>query len=165
MGEDHRHVMLIRGSDHLVIALAPARLYDGCRTGGCHLVDAITPPAPAAPEQALGLDLLPIPAPSYYTTDQLTKRPQPAVLAELETPETRPLVASGQLVLKLWIDDEGRVADVAVEKSDLPEVFSRTAIASFKQSRFLPGERNGQRVGSVMRIEVSYEDRRAAERR
>lgn len=124
--------------------------------------DPLAGPQPPPPEESHGLDLLPLPAPAYYTTDQLTKHPQPAVLAELETPETRPLVASGRLVLKLWIDELGRVAEVTVEHSELPEVFARTAVESFKRSRFLPGEKHGQRVPTVMRIEVSYDDGRAA---
>ncbi|MDD5247663.1 MAG: TonB family protein [Rhodocyclaceae bacterium] len=132
------------------------------------------PPAPAAheaasagqpaPESGAGLDILPLPAPTYYTTDQLTKRPQPLNLADLDTPETKAVVASGKLVLKLWIDDRGQVADAVVERSDLPENFSRAAVAAFKNSRFAPGERGGLRVGTVMRIEVSYDDSRAPSR-
>lgn len=117
---------------------------------------------PDAPASANGRGLLPLPAPVYYTTDQLTKRPQPITLDELETPETRAVVASGILVLKLWIDEQGRVADAAIEKSELPEVLSRAAITSLKNSRFQPGERNGLPVGTVMRIEVSYDDGRVA---
>lgn len=116
---------------------------------------------PAVRHRAEGVDLLPLQAPVYYTTDQLTKRPQPVASAELDAPEIRPIVASGTLVLTLWINEFGVVADVAVEKTDLPEVFSRTAVAAFKHLRFQPGERSGQPVGTVMRIEVTYADGRA----
>jgi len=121
--------------------------------------EAATKDTPVA-EHAKGADLLPFLAPAYYETDQLTKRPQPEFLAELETPETKIVVASGKMILRLLIDDQGAIAEVTVEKSDLPEIFSRTAIAAFKQSRFIPGELNGLRVGSVMHIEVSYDDSR-----
>jgi outer membrane biosynthesis protein TonB len=107
-----------------------------------------------------GMDVLPLPGLAFYTTDQVTRKPQPLVLAELDTAETQLIAASGKLVLKLWIDDQGRVVDVLIESSDLPEVFSRIAIAAFKNSRFAPGERNGLRVGTIMRIEISYDDNR-----
>lgn len=107
-----------------------------------------------------GVGLLPLPGPVYYSTDQLTKRPQPLAAAELDAPEISPIVASGKIVLTLLINEFGVVADAVVEKSDLPEVFSRTAVAAFKAMRFVPGERNGQPVGTLMRIEVDYDDGR-----
>jgi TonB family protein len=107
-----------------------------------------------------GIGLLPIPAPTYYTTDQLTKRPQPTAEPELDTPEIGPVFASGTIILKLWISELGDVISVDVEKTDLPEIFSRTAVAAFRNLRFVPGELNGKRVGTVMRIEVTYDDGR-----
>ena len=74
--------------------------------------------------------------------------------------QIRPIIASGKIVSKLWISEFGAVADVTVEKSELPEVFSRTAVAAFKDMRFEPGQRNGQPVPTVMRIEVTYDDNR-----
>lgn len=105
-----------------------------------------------------GADLLPIPAPLYYTTDQLTKRPQSNGITELDPPDLLPIVAAGKIVLKLWISDLGEVNEVEIEKSEMPEAFSRQAVAAFKRLRFLPGEKNGVRVGSIMRIEVEYND-------
>jgi TonB family protein len=107
-----------------------------------------------------GIGLLPLPAPTYYTTDQLTKRPLPTAEAELDAPEIRPIIASGTIILKLWISELGDVSSVDVEKTDLPEIFSRTAVAAFRNLRFVPGEINGQPVGAMMRIEVIYDDGR-----
>lgn len=107
-----------------------------------------------------GAGLLPLPAPIFFTTDQLSKRPQPLDVTDLDTPETRPIVASGKMILKLWINELGEVIDVEVEKTELPDVFSKSAIATFKRLPFIAGERGGIRVGSVMRIEVSYVDGR-----
>ena len=118
------------------------------------------PSVPAARQRTEGADLLPLPAPVYYTTDQLSKRPQPLAIAELDAPQIRPIIASGKMVLKLWINAFGAVADVEVERTDLPEVFSRTAVEAFKALRFQPGERNGQAVATIMRIEVTYDDGR-----
>jgi TonB family protein len=116
-------------------------------------------PRPAL-DHAVGIGLFPIPAPTYYTTDQLTKRPQPIAAAELDAPEIRPIIASGTIILKLWISELGDVISVDVEKTDLPEIFSRAAVAAFRHLRFVPGELNGQRVGTVMRIEITYDDGR-----
>lgn len=127
-----------------------------------------TPPLPntsatkTAPTQtqADGAGLLPFPGPVYYTADQLTKRARAIAVKELETPEMQSIIVSGKLTLKLWIDNQGQVEDVVVESSELPEIFAEVAAKAFKQSRFAPGERNGQRVATVMRIEVSYADQR-----
>ena len=107
-----------------------------------------------------GADLLPLPALGYYPTDQLTLRPQPVTTINLDPPEVGPIVASGKLVLRLWISEFGNIVDVNVEKSDVPEVFARTAVAAFKGLHFTPGQRNGVPVGTVMLIEVSYDDGR-----
>lgn len=109
-----------------------------------------------------GIGVLPFSAPLFYPTNQLTKRPQPLGSAELDAPEISLIVASGRMILKLWIDESGEVVDVDIEKTDLPAVFSRTAQVAFKRLRFTPGERGGVRVGSVMRIEVNYDDGRVA---
>lgn len=122
-----------------------------------HSPTAQPPPSQLRTE---GANLLPMPASPYYTTDQLTKRPQPTGAADLDTPETSHIIASGKMILKLWINELGEVVNVEVEKTELPEVFSRSAIEAFKRLRFTAGERRGLRVGSVMRIEVSYDDGR-----
>ena len=96
----------------------------------------------------------------YYTPEQLTKRPQPLAKADLDPPDIKPILASGRLILKLWINARGRVARVDVESSSLPEKFTRTAVEAFEELRFEPGERDGQAVGSVLKIEVDYEDGR-----
>jgi len=124
----------------------------------------VTTPPPSEPqpvlEQRQGADVLPIDAPLFYPADQLTQGPQPIAVTELETPETKPIVASGTMVMKLWINDLGEVVDVEVEKTDLPETLVKSAIAVFKRMHFSPGERQGKHVGSVMKIEVTYDDSR-----
>jgi len=109
-------------------------------------------------ERTSGIGLLPIAAPTYYSSDELTKRAQPASEPELDGPELLPILASGKIVLKLWIDEGGDVLAVDIEKSDLPGVFSNAAVTAFRKLRFLPGEINGRRVRTVMRIEVTYDD-------
>ena len=118
---------------------------------------------PEAPE-ASGIGLLPLPGQDYYTTDQLTKRPQPNATADLDPSELKPIVASGKLVLKLWITNWGSVAKVEVESSNLPDLFTRAAVDGFRRLTFVPGERDGRAVGTVMRIEVIYQDGRELHR-
>jgi len=95
----------------------------------------------------------------YYTTDKLSKAPEVIAMDDLNTAETRVYKVSGTLVMNLWIDDQGRVSKVLVEDSALPPVFAETAARIFKGALFSPGERSGLRVGTLMRIEVGYEDK------
>jgi hypothetical protein len=95
----------------------------------------------------------------YYTTDKLSKSPEVIAMDDLNTPETRVYKVSGSLVMNLWIDDQGKVTKVLVQDSALPPIFAETASRIFKAARFVPGERNGVRVGALMRIEVGYEDK------
>jgi hypothetical protein len=111
-----------------------------------------------AAERALGADLLPIPAPAYFTTDQLTKRPQPTSQPRLLAPELGPAIPSGKIILKLWISELGNVVSTEVETSELPDAISASAAAAFGKLRFEPGQINGRPVGALMRIEVIYYD-------
>jgi len=111
-----------------------------------------------AAEHVLAQSLLPIPAPAFYTTDQLTTRPQPTSQPRLLTPEMGPSLPSGKVILKLWITEFGHVASVEVEKSELPAAVTAMAAAEFGKLRFVPGQRNGRPVGAMMRIEVVYFD-------
>jgi hypothetical protein len=112
-------------------------------------------PGPAL-NRGLGMGLLPLPAPAYYTTDQLTQRPRPRSEPELDTPALGPMIAAGAIILKLWISEQGEVIAVEVEKSELPGNYAETAVAAFRKLRFTPGELDGRRVGTLMRIEVTY---------
>jgi TonB family protein len=47
---------------------------------------------------------------------------------------------SGRAILALRIDAQGKVIDASVDFSDLPEVFTQSAINAFRSLRFVPGE-------------------------
>jgi hypothetical protein len=102
---------------------------------------------------------------AYYATGLLTKRPQPlGSFEQLDPPELKAFIASGKMVLHLWIDDRGYVARAEIESSTLPPLLTRKAAAHFERLRFTPAERSGFIVGTIMRIEVSFDDpRRPAE--
>jgi hypothetical protein len=105
-------------------------------------------------------NLLPIPSNGYFTTDQLSVRPQAVLIPELDTEATKPIIVRGSMILRLWINQRGHVVNVEVEENGLPKIFLDTATDAFRRSRFSPGQKNGIPVGSVMRIEVRYEDQR-----
>jgi len=119
---------------------------------------------PQETAQREGANILPIPGTAYYTTDQLTKRPQAVLVPELDPPATRSIIVSGTLVLELKIDEQGQVVEVAVVQNDLPGIFANTAADAFRNARFLPGEREGKRVNTLMKIEVKYDDKRLSGR-
>jgi len=114
------------------------------------------PAAAVAGNAARGSDLLPIRAPTYYRTDQLTKPPRPASQPKLDVPRTVARSVSGRVTLKLWIDERGKVESVEVESSNLPKTVSGMAAEAFGKLRFVPGELDGRRVRALMRIEVAY---------
>lgn len=120
------------------------------------LEQASGPAAPAAGNPARGSNLLPIPAPTYYRSDQLTKPPRPTSQPKLDLPRAIARSASGKVRLKLWINERGNVDSVEVESSNLPETVSGAAAAAFGKVRFVPGEIDGKRVRTLMRIEVAY---------
>lgn len=121
---------------------------------------ATTDERPATPQRG-GLGLLPGEGIAYYASSHLTQRPVPLTAIALDDPAIVPVVASGKMVMTLWINAEGEVENAAVEASELPGLFTGPAIAAFKRLRFRPGELNGRRVGTIMKIEVTYEDDRA----
>jgi TonB family protein len=112
-------------------------------------------PAPA-PNRARGANRLPIPAPAYYRTDELTRPPRPTSVPQLDVPRSVARSVSGKVVLRLWISERGNVEAVEVESSNLPETVSGTAADAFRKIRFVPGEIDGRRVRTLMTIEVAY---------
>jgi len=128
---------------------------------------AVEPTRPRASEaqrpgasRARGNDALPIRAPTYYTTDQLTKPPRPISQPKLDVPRSIARRVSGKVILKLWINEAGNVDSVEVESSNLPPAVSGTASAALEKLRFAPGEIDGRRVRTMMRIELTYIDGR-----
>jgi TonB family protein len=107
-----------------------------------------------------GMGILPLPGPTYYDPTLLSKQPLPITPVDLDTPEIRPIIASGKMLLKLWINESGEVVNVELEESDLPEQFSEVAKMAFRKLRLQPGERSGVPVNTVIRIEVQYDDGR-----
>ena len=100
----------------------------------------------AAPQRQAGL--------AFYPSAALTVRPVALSEPQLEDGDA----VSGELVL--WIDDRGAVVEVSAGRGDPPSARLHAVADAFRRVRFAPGELNGKKVGSVMRIEVSYDDER-----
>ena len=123
------------------------------------------PPQPPSPEPAAvearlsrGLDLLPVPAAPYLTTDRLTKQPLATSHPSLTVPRKTARHVSGKVMLRLWINELGGVDEVEIEGGDLPGTVSSLAAAAFRNLQFVPGEVDGRPVGVLLRIEVVYVD-------
>jgi TonB family protein len=119
-----------------------------------------SPDIPPLPQKYEGIGLLPIPAPTYYVASQLTKRPQPAAAINLDPPNIHGVIATGKMVILLWINEHGTVDEVELEQSDLPTQFGEAALAAMRDARFVPGELHGIKVRSKLKIEVTYDDGR-----
>lgn len=105
------------------------------------------------------LALLPLPAALYLPARELTRRPQIVDAIDLDTPAFDAYSAPGKLSLRLFVNESGNVDAVAVDATDLPAAFAERARAEFSRARLKPGEKDGQKVKSQMRIEVSFDPR------
>lgn len=103
-------------------------------------------------ETSIGTGALPLPAPTFHTVDQLTKRPTP--LVEPRFPQVR---AMGKVVANVWIDELGNVVSAEVAESNLPATISAGAAEAFGNVRYSPGEIEGRPVATVIKVEIVFE--------
>jgi len=95
----------------------------------------------------------------YFPTDQLTVRPYPLTVLEDPGALEPELESRGdRVVLKVWISDFGEVTGMETEFTDMPARVHDAVVVAFRRMRFMPGEIDGRRVGSIMRIEMTYKD-------
>ena len=119
--------------------------------------DDIASAAVFDPTQSQEIAWLPLES-RFYPAGQLSKRPKVIEEVDLETPNTRALLATGKMVFNLAIDITGNVQAVDVAQIDLRELFTTAAVNAFMQFNFEPGELDGTPVGSILRIEITYDD-------
>ena len=95
----------------------------------------------------------------YFSSDQLTVRPYPLTILENVGMLEPELIDRGErVVLKVWISDSGEVAAMETEFTDMPASVHEATVAAFRRMRFMPGQIDGKRVGSIMKIEMTYKD-------
>jgi hypothetical protein len=113
---------------------------------------------PAANGGLPGPSLIALPVDIYYTASEVDARATPVTAIELETEEVRmlPLNAIGKVVLKLWIDQSGKVEKVSPLATDMSPTITDQAIGAFSNARYQPAIRHGQAVKTVSVIEINY---------
>lgn len=116
------------------------------------------PPEPAAQElatqdkaAAAGLP----PAASYLKAAELDPPPYPLHEIQPEYPDAAGM-QEGLVVLRLLINEEGKVDDVAVLRSYPVGLFEDSARAAFSSARFSPGMLLGIPVKSQITIQVLF---------
>jgi len=107
----------------------------------------VTPAPPAAAD------------PRHYPANELDVRPGIKVRVNPAYPERAARAnVSGKTVLRLYIDADGMVERVEVERATPPGYgFEDSAATAFRGARFSPAMKNGKRVRALMRIEVSFD--------
>ena len=94
----------------------------------------------------------------YYPADQLSVRPIP--LSEMESPDfdmpMQDRLAS--VVIDVSISELGEVVSVRPVISGLPDNYTESLVMAFSRLRFRPGEIDGRRVGSLLRVELTAEN-------
>ena len=93
----------------------------------------------------------------YYPAKMLTIKPKALSDAIISAEDPVLLTASGYLILHLWINENGNVIHLFIDYSELSDDLMKRTIDALRKLRFSPGELNGQKVGTLMQIEVSYE--------
>lgn len=137
------------GSDTPVPAPSPAQLEP--------------PAAPLAQAAPAGALVVPLPAPdsAYLPRSRLTVPPEPTT--EIVIPDPGGLAGTDAqlrektVILTLYINEEGWVDRITVDTPDPDPGVELAAKKAFGSARFTPGEIDGKRVKSRMRIEVGLE--------
>jgi TonB family protein len=93
----------------------------------------------------------------FLTADQLTVPAEPLGAIILDVPQASQLNAPGTLVLKLWIDQSGKVVRTEIEKSDFSPAYSDAVVQVFSNATYAPAQVGGAPVSSILRIETRYE--------
>lgn len=94
----------------------------------------------------------------YVPRRQLTVAPQPTAAVLLPFPASFQDRARYTVVLKLFIEADGRVGRVEFVGAPLPEVLERAARTTFEHARFTPGQVRGRLVKSLIQVEVDFDN-------
>jgi TonB family protein len=92
---------------------------------------------------------------AYYPAHLLDERPQVRVHIEPAFP-VEATVASGRVLLDLYIGTDGRVEELVISDAEPRGVFEQAAAQAFALAQFTPGKIRGERVRTVLSIEVLF---------
>ncbi|ABR91850.1 tonB like protein [Janthinobacterium sp. Marseille] len=114
------------------------------------------PPQPESPK--VDLPFLRAVRPHYFSVKELTQKP----LVSRDVPADLMLIVPGvppqAATLQILISEYGDVDKVIVEDSLLPDDAQKIVVDEFSKLKFNPGEINGTRVKSQLKIEILLED-------
>lgn len=96
--------------------------------------------------------------PDFLPASMLDEMPRAVAVANPDPPPDADPLLGGRLKIKLWIDAAGTVRAARVmDSGGLPAAYADAARKAFLRSTFVPGQRNGEPVSSVVSIIVEYE--------
>jgi hypothetical protein len=93
----------------------------------------------------------------YYTIKELSKGPQVTSFVNVEFEGMDRYPGGGHITLTVWINEQGIVDSVTIERSNVPLKVEEHLRAAFLGAHFAPGEKDGNKVRSKMPVEVNYE--------
>ncbi len=98
------------------------------------------------------------PGERYYTAAEVDRRAYPVTPIDLASGGLGPLDprAAAKVTLQIWIDEDGHVRNAKVVASNMPSGIAKEAAEAFATTHYQPAIRRGERVKTVIRVEVEY---------
>jgi protein TonB len=91
-----------------------------------------------------------------FDVSELEKKPEPvSQVAPAYPPELRKAKIEGLVTIIFVLDENGRVEEPRIENSSRPE-FEKPALDAIRKWRFRPGEREGQKVRTYVRLPMRF---------
>jgi len=90
----------------------------------------------------------------FLPQENLTRQPRPespVALEDIPQPDE-----TGVFQMRIWINQRGETVHIETDETTAPARFVEQVAQRFKTTRFVPGERDGAPVASIIRIEISY---------
>lgn len=134
-------------------AHAIAQDNEGAGSTGDDRSAAVTPPLPNTFQ-------LGIPTARYYDPSEVSRGVIPLTEIDPSPSELAEVASAGNLVLVLYISDNGRVDRVEIEQQKGDPTIGAIVAKQFLAARFTPAEVEGRPVKSRLRIEVTVRPRR-----
>lgn len=112
----------------------------------------------AQPGEDVTASLPPAEAP-YLPAGELDARPYPEAPVVIPYPDAQLNQSKATGVLVLYIDADGHVERIEIDKSELPPEFEKAAVDTFMKARMQPGMKGGKPIRARMKILVEFEQR------
>lgn len=93
-----------------------------------------------------------VPLPQYFPAEKLTRQPELAEAIDDKLNESFEAGFRGHAVIRLFLDETGKVDKVSVLESTLPIDIEGLVVRSFFKARYRPGEIDGVPVMSEMTV-------------